>query len=154
MKICIVRHGSAVIGSMDDQHRELTEKGRFQAQAAGEWMAEQEWNDPVLWVSPYYRTQQTASLIAESLPLDMEEHAFLVPSSDVNTVVDELLSQERDIILVSHLPLVGRLAAYLVEGQVFDQPWSPAECWLLSGDVAGPGCLSVESVWYPVLSGL
>jgi|TARA_R110000868_G_scaffold200228_4_gene447480 phosphohistidine phosphatase len=154
VKICIVRHGSAVVGSLDDQHRGLTDKGRHQAQAAGGWLAEQEWQNPQIWVSPYYRAQQTAALISESMPLDMENHASLIPSSDVTPIVDELIERDGDVILVSHLPLVGRLAAYLVEGQVFDQPWSPAECWVLSGDIAGPGCLSVESVWYPVLEGL
>lgn len=154
MKICIVRHGAAVIGSLDDAHRPLTEKGVVQAQAAGRWLATQEWNDPVILVSPYFRAKQTAEAIRESLPLDMSETVFLTPESDVKALISSIAEVERDLIMVSHLPLVGHLAAWLVEGQVFDQPWSPAECWVLSGDIAGPACMSVSAVWYPALENI
>lgn len=154
MKICIVRHGAAVIGSLDDAHRPLTEKGVVQAQAAGRWLATQEWNDPVILVSPYFRAKQTAEAIHHSLPLCLLESAALRPDADVNALVESFGEAERDLIIVSHLPLVGHLAALLVDGQVFDQPWSPAECWVLSGDVAGPACMSVSAVWYPALENI
>jgi len=69
-------------------------------------------------------------------------------------LLNDLTAQEQDLILVSHLPLVGHLAAMLVDGQLYDQPWSPAECWILQGDLAAAGCMSVDAVWYPVLDGL
>lgn len=151
MKICIVRHGSAVTGNLDDEHRPLTEKGVVQAQAAGRWLAQQGWNNPEVMVSPYYRARQTAAAIQGSLGFPESESGLLVPSADVSTLTSLLCDRSNDLILVSHLPLVGRLAAWLVEGQQFDQPWSPAECWVLSGDVPGPGCMSVSAVWYPAL---
>lgn len=154
MKICIVRHGAAVVGSLDDEHRPLTEKGVLQAQAAGRWLSSQEWNDPAILVSPYFRARQTAEAIRESLPLSLDQTLLLKPEADVKALVSSLAEVERDLILVSHLPLVGHLAAWLVEGQLFDQPWSPAECWVLSGDIAGPACMSVAAVWYPALENI
>ena len=55
------------------------------------------------------------------------------------------------MIVVSHLPLVGRLASLLVDGRALDQPWSPAEGWVLSGDLFAPGCMTVDQIWYPAL---
>ncbi|QQD21608.1 phosphohistidine phosphatase SixA [Oceanospirillaceae bacterium ASx5O] len=154
MKVCIVRHGSAVSGAVQDQTRELTEKGQRQAQAAGQWLAEQNLNNPLLLCSPYRRTRQTAAAIAAARGIAESITPALVPEADVRHLLDELAQQQRDLILVSHLPLVGHLAALLVDGRIYDQPWSPAECWLLHGDIAAAGCMSVEAVWYPVLAGI
>jgi len=151
VKVCIVRHGSAVVGSLDDMNRGLTEQGRQQAQQAGEWLATQQWDKPSMLVSPYLRARQTADQIRLSLPLHEAVNELLTPSADIQTLIDAMTTAENDLILVSHLPLVGRLAAALTEGHIFDQPWSPAECWVLEGDVAASGCMQVSSVWYPAL---
>lgn len=156
MKLCIVRHGSAVVGSLDDISRGLTEQGTNEAAAAGRWLAKQSWNDAEMWVSPYFRAQQTAANINAGFeqhgsPLAQSDQNTLTPSSDVQSILELLVHQQRDLILVSHLPLVGRLAAALTEGQVFDQPWSPAECWILEGEIAASGCMDVSAVWYPAL---
>ena len=156
MKVCIVRHGSAEIGADEDSQRSLTEKGRQQAQGAGRWLATLVAdgvvaNDAKIFASPYLRARQTAEAIAEASSLTLSEFADITPHGKVERIVEKLIREEKDIILVSHLPLVGRLAAKLVDGQIYDQPWSPAECWLLEGEVAGSGCMSVASVWYPAL---
>lgn len=153
MRLCIVRHGSAVSGAVQDQSRELTDRGREQASAAGTWLAQQPLQAPRLLASPYRRAQQTAELIGQALGIVPEVVPELVPDADVRHLVEELTAQDRDLILVSHLPLVGHLASLLVDGQVYEQPWSLAECWLLQGEVAAAGCMTVESVWYPVLAG-
>ncbi|WP_221798564.1 phosphohistidine phosphatase SixA [Oceanobacter mangrovi] len=151
MKICVVRHGSAMAGQLDDVSRGLTESGLREVVMAGKWLASQQWNNPVIWASPYHRAQQTAAAISEASGLDVDTHPTLVPSADVQPILDDLVQQQRDLILVSHLPLVGRLAATLIDGQAYDQPWSPAECWVLEGDIAAAGCMSVAAVWYPAL---
>lgn len=156
MKICIVRHGSAEIGADEDNLRQLTAKGQGQAQGAGRWLAEllakgDLSNNARIFASPYLRARQTADAIATATSLAVEEHEEIVPHGKVERLVEQLTSEQTDIVLVSHLPLVGRLAAKLVDGQIYDQPWSPAECWLLEGDIAASGCMSVASVWYPAL---
>ena len=154
MKLCIVRHGTAVSGAVQDEGRALTPRGLMQAQGAGVWLAQQPLKSPALFCSSYLRTRQTADAIGAALGLTATVMPALTPDADVRHLLDELMRQSDDLILVSHLPLVGHLAALLVDGQVYDQPWSPAECWLLNGDIAAPGCMTVEAVWYPVLAGL
>lgn len=154
MKIFIVRHGSAEHGSVQDQSRSLTEKGLRQVDGAGQWLAQQSLNQPKLISSPFYRTQQTADAIARHLNLPVETNPLLVPEGDIRQLLNQLVGLSGDIILVSHLPLVGHLAALLVDGQIYEQPWSPAEVWMLEGDVAAAGCMSVTGVWYPVLDGI
>lgn len=154
MKVCIVRHGSAVSGAVQDQNRPLTPRGQQQAIAAAGWLSQQVLNSPRLLCSPYLRTRQTAQAIADTLGIAADILPSLTPDADVRHLLDELSLLQQDLIVVSHLPLVGHLAALLVDGQVYDQPWSPAECWLLDGDIAAAGCMTVEAVWYPVLAGL
>ncbi|MDK2778922.1 MAG: phosphohistidine phosphatase SixA [Pseudomonadota bacterium] len=155
MKIYIVRHGSAEAGAVQDQGRGLTGRGLQQAAGAGRWLADQVGGTDVrLLSSPYKRAAQTADAIARACGLTAETDAGLIPDADVTELAASFTASAQDFILVSHLPLVGRLAALLVDGQVHDQPWSPAEVWCLEGDIAAAGCMSVAGVWYPVLDGI
>lgn len=159
MKICIIRHGSAVLGGDADASRSLTPKGLLQAQRAGCWVnsliAQGKLSDNAsIIASPYLRAQQTAAEVAAACDKAITTDGTITPSGVAAAVVDNLTHASEDVILVSHLPLVGRIAARLVEGEEFDQPWSPAECWLLEGEVAASGCMTVTSVWYPALEGI
>jgi phosphohistidine phosphatase len=151
MKLCIVRHGVAVLGADSDEQRVLRPEGLQQAQRAGRWLVSAGLSQARLMTSPYVRTQQTAGEIANALGGQPQMLAELVPGGEPQQVVEQLQSITDDVVLVSHLPLVGRLAALLVDGEVYDQPWSPAECWLLEGDVFAAGCMTVTQVWYPEL---
>ena len=151
MKLYLIRHGAAEAGAADDQSRKLTAQGESQALGAANWLAKNIDGPVTIWASPYLRTQQTAAPIAKALGADIVVHTCLQPEMTPRKVVDELCDEVQDIILVTHLPLVGRLASLLTDGSVFDQPWSPAEIWQLEGDVFAAGCLINTNVWYPVL---
>ena len=151
MKLYLIRHGAAEAGAPDDMSRNLTVRGESQAQAAASWLAQNISGPVSLWASPYVRTQQTAAPIAKALGIDIVAHHCLQPGMTPQKVVDELCQQQKSIILVTHLPLVGRLASLLTEGSIFDQPWSPAEIWQLEGEVFAAGCLTNTNVWYPAL---
>lgn len=150
MKICIVRHGSAVSGDVNDQNRSLTDKGLEQTRMAGKWLATQSMSDAACWASPFLRTQQTAQNIADACTIEIKKEDNLIPSGDIIALINQLQHVNHDVILVSHLPLVGHLASYLIDGAIMEQPWSPAECWLLEGEPAG-ACMTATSVWYPNL---
>lgn len=151
MKLYLLRHGEAEAYSLTDESRELTERGKEHAQMAANWLAKVIDGPVSLWASPYLRTQQTAQPIADALAIDITHHQCLTPGMTAQKVVNELIDEEGSIILVTHLPLVGRLASLLIEGSVYDQPWSATEIWELQGDVFAPGCLTNTDVWYPVL---
>ncbi|MGK0247732.1 MAG: phosphohistidine phosphatase [Oleispira sp.] len=150
MKLYLIRHGEAEAGAPDDMSRNLTERGEFQALCAARWLAKNIKGPVTIWASPYLRTQQTAAPIAKALSIDIIAHTCLQPEMTPHKVVDELYQEQNDIILITHLPLVGRLASLLTEGTVLDQSWSPAEIWQLEGDVFAAGCLVNTDVWYPV----
>ena len=151
MKLYLIRHGEAVSGDTDDINRPLTERGEQHAQRAALWLAKTIKGPVSLWASPYLRTQQTAAPIGKALAVEVEHHHCLQPEMTPQKVVGELVNEERSIILVTHLPLVGRLASLLIDGAIFDQPWSPTEVWQLEGCVFAPGCLVSTDVWYPAL---
>jgi phosphohistidine phosphatase len=151
VKLYLIRHGAAENGAPDDMNRNLTQRGESQALGAAKWLAKNIKGPVSLWASPYLRTQQTAAPIAVALGIEASSHKCLQPEMTPQKVVDELCKEEQSIILVTHLPLVGRLASLLIDGTVFDQPWSPAEIWQLEGDVFAAGCLENTDVWYPVL---
>lgn len=151
MKLYLIRHGEAESGAPDDPTRNLTERGKNHAQKAADWLASIVDGPTRLWVSPYVRTQQTALPIAQALSVNIESHGCLTPDMTPQKVVDELIDQQYDIILVTHLPLVGRLASLLIDGSIMNQPWSPTEIWQLEGDVFAAGCLENINIWYPSL---
>lgn len=150
MKLYLMRHGQAEPSAANDSLRQLTEHGQKQARQAASWLAKTVQGPVSLWVSPYVRTQQTATPIAQALAIDIINHDGLMPDKSAQQVIDELIHQPQDIILVTHLPLVGHLASLLVEGRAFDQSWSPAEIWQLQGEVFAAGCLEVFDTWYPM----
>ena len=154
MELYLVRHGIAEPGDPYDQNRQLTERGLAQAAGAARWIQQQLSGEAQVWASPYVRTQQTGRPIAELLECDLVSHSCLEPDQTAQKVVDDLSAQTGSIVLVTHLPLVGRLASLLIDGQVLDQPWSPAEVWQLKGDVFAAACLESAAVWYPVLEGI
>jgi phosphohistidine phosphatase len=151
VKLYLIRHGEAVNGDTYDVNRQLTERGKRRAQLAASWLAKTVVGPVSIWSSPYLRTQQTAEPIAKALTSEVKYHQCLQPEMTPQKVVEELVHENQNIILVTHLPLVGRLAALLTEGSVFDQPWSATEVWQLEGDVFAAGCLENTDVWYPAL---
>ncbi|WP_370314309.1 phosphohistidine phosphatase SixA [Thalassolituus sp.] len=150
VKLIIIRHGAAVAGADHDSERRLTPEGKVQAAHAAAWVAGRLPGARIL-SSPYRRAVQTAMEVARAQDSRIHETTDLTPDKAPSQIVDSLLDCQHDVVLVSHLPLVGRLAALLTDGQIYDQPWSTAECWLLEGDLIAPGCMQVASVWYPGL---
>lgn len=150
-KLVIVRHGCAVPGQDNDADRALTPQGVAEAEAAGQWLATRFHGAATVLCSPYLRARQTAELISKAGTGPVEVDQNITPSGDPYAVVERLTSRQSDVVLVSHLPLVGRVASLLTEGRLFDQPWSTAECWMLDGEVFAAGCMSVSQVWYPAL---
>lgn len=154
MKIGIVRHGQAVPGADLDGERRLTEQGKQEVEQLAIWLAEQVNTQPFspsfVMASPYFRAQQTAEILARHLALPVKTHAGMTPSGDAKLLVDEWCTRlEQDCLLVSHMPLVGRLTSLLTEGIVSSRPWLTAECQLLQGSLMAAGCLSLTKRWYP-----
>ncbi|MET0643950.1 MAG: histidine phosphatase family protein, partial [Candidatus Binatia bacterium] len=76
--------------------------------------------DTVL-TSPFVRARQTAEIVAESLGLEdrLEEISELTPESSVDHLISGLIRfQDREhLLLVSHNPLLGYAASFLIAGK-------------------------------------
>lgn len=72
--------------------------------------------------SPYTRTTQTASIMAEKLSAPCEVMHGLIPDGSVDEIITALLDMELPALLVSHLPLVDDLCYALTGRQVGFQP--------------------------------
>ncbi|KGE79183.1 phosphohistidine phosphatase SixA [Halomonas sp. ND22Bw] len=119
--LLIMRHGEAAPGS-PDAARELTVRGQEEAAGMGAWLAGRTDLDLArlrLVASPYRRAQQTAERVGEALGVPVETLPCITPDDPPQTVVDWLLEQDDDrpLMLVSHMPLVGALTGLLVEGR-------------------------------------
>ena len=115
MNIILMRHGEASWAGSSDEARELNEIGIRQVQEAAGYISKLG-PDRVL-ASPYVRAQQTASYITKLCPgIELETVSGLTPNADPVALLDGLPNQGM-VVLVSHMPLVGRLHGLLAYGE-------------------------------------
>ncbi|MCK2184904.1 phosphohistidine phosphatase SixA [Halomonas getboli] len=152
--LLIMRHGEAGPGSPDPL-RELTARGIDEAARMGAWLAGREYLDAArlrLVASPYRRAQQTAAWVGEALGVPVETLSCITPDDPPQAVVDWLLEQDDDrpLLLVSHMPLVGALTGLLVEGRGDRGLGFPtAAVAELDAEVRAAGCARLRRVTSP-----
>jgi phosphohistidine phosphatase len=120
MRLFIVRHGEAEPLRHTDAERALTSKGMADACALGRFLADEQLHWDAIIVSPYLRARQTLDNILLSFP----EHPAIQVNDTItpeNAVVEAYnalatLGDAKNVLLVSHMPLVSSLVASLVEG--------------------------------------
>lgn len=154
-KVLIMRHGEAAPG-YPDQARRLTSRGEQEAEKIARWLAERvaagELLMPLIYASPYVRAQQTAQKLCDALETPLATLDFITPDDAPGKVSDWLLEQPEGapIILVSHMPLVGRLAGLLVEGTPAQAAGFPtAAIAELEGEVWAAGCAQLKRFTQP-----
>ena len=121
MKVFIMRHGEAQQFASSDSDRQLTSKGRQRSQEVSREFSELGYThfDRVL-VSPYIRAQQTWKEISVNLSAGYHETCDdITPYGDAEQVVSYVnalfkVHNVQTLLIVSHLPLVGYIAAELV----------------------------------------
>lgn len=118
INLFIMRHGDAEPYASSDKSRRLTEYGVAQVKRNALWLTQQTTQFDLVLVSPYVRAQQTQQLVCEIVDEStrLETLPDLVPEgnpANVHDYVDAAINlyQPKNILLVSHMPLVS----YLVE---------------------------------------
>jgi phosphohistidine phosphatase len=116
MLLYLVRHGEAV-SEREDPARPLSAEGRREVKdiaslAAGHFSI----LPGYIYHSPKLRAVQTARILAETIGSapGPREHSGLLPMDDPGQWVDSLSDFDRDLMLVGHLPFMGRLASLLL----------------------------------------
>ncbi|HEY0591210.1 MAG TPA: phosphohistidine phosphatase SixA [Thermoanaerobaculia bacterium] len=138
MRIGLVRHGEAEAAGADDR-RALTRRGREQVEAVARAAASAGVRVERIRHSGKRRAIETAEILAARFgcPVDDEGVDLLKPGAAPVEAARWIESLREPHLLVTHLPLVERLAATLVSGTPDDAalPFPPATLlWLESGE--------------------
>ena len=117
VRVYLVRHGDAVSVEVNP-HRPLSSSGRAQVAELAQLAESRGVQVEELCHSGILRAQETAAILAGYLnpPDGVHPSAGLLPEDDPEIVKAELYAVGQPIMLVGHLPYMGRLAALLVKG--------------------------------------
>lgn len=137
MLIYLVQHAEAK-RQEEDPSRPLSEKGRRDINRVGYYASKLNIRTDKIFHSAKLRAKQTAEVLFEYLaPVKgMSEEDGLYPMDSPDTWAERLKDVTGDVILVGHLPHLGRLAALLLCGN--------AEKNVVSFKMAGIVCLKRE----------
>ena len=120
MQIFVMRHGQATLMGRSDSQRPLTETGRLEVERMAKWLNNSSFTFSHILVSPFVRAQQTADILVEKLncSASLSTLDLITPSGsarEVHDYIDGACSSEKykNILIVSHLPLVSYLTAEL-----------------------------------------
>lgn len=115
-----MRHGEADTRIQQDYTRPLTPHGEQEAIVMSSWFLAENIKIDAIISSPFKRAQQTAHTIAKQLRFDdsIQTLDLLTPSGSATQVHDYLdaiidIKGYKNVLLVSHMPLVSYLLAAL-----------------------------------------
>jgi phosphohistidine phosphatase len=129
MELILWRHADAEPGK-DDAKRELTDKGRKQANRMAKWLKPRIDSDWLILVSPTVRTCQTA----DALNVKYDTHITLGPDSSAPAILREAHwpDNDRNVLIVGHQPVLGQIAARLITGHFGDLAIRKGSAWWFS----------------------
>lgn len=140
MRLLLIRHGSAEM-SPDDDARRLTEFGRMEVASIAQWIKQLHFDQPAIWHSEKIRTQETAAIILDGTGWDSElsEVEGLRPSSPVEPMAVRIAAEDRDLVVVGHMPFMSAMASELVTGGQLETYWNFETCAALCLERIGAG---------------
>ena len=115
MRIYLIQHGLAVPKDVDSD-RPLNEQGREDVQRLAEFLDEAGIQVGQVLHSGKTRAEQTAVILAEALLPEgqPQAHAGLGPKDPLEKLSRQIAFWSVDILIVGHLPYLGRLASLLL----------------------------------------
>ena len=118
MDFYLVRHGEAK-SELEDPRRPLSDHGRGQVEKVGRAVAAKGISVSKILHSDKLRAKETAEILGEYLfpPDGVFEVKGLGPEDDPSLFKAELELADDSLMLVGHLPHLGRLASLLVVGE-------------------------------------
>ena len=128
MELILWRHADAADGR-DDMARRLTPKGEQQAAAMAKWLRAHLPGQFTLLASPAVRAQQTASALATPVT-----DKSLAPGASVAAIVKAAEKYRGVVIVVGHMPDLGRAAAQLVANAQTEWSVEKGAVWWLAGE--------------------
>ena len=118
----LVRHAKSswADSSLADHERPLNKRGRCDAPAMGQRLAEKKVKVDAIWSSPALRAVQTAEFLAPSLKVSrklIERHARLYTNSieDLFSEVTTCSDKIKALMIVGHNPVITEFADHLID---------------------------------------
>ena len=152
----ILRHGEAEpAGAKGDSARRLSPAGRSAVGALAARLAREGWRPDRIFSSPMLRALETAEIVREATPRApaIERLEELLPESEPSDVLAALVAHGAaagTVLLATHQPLAGRLAAHLTGAAPAFRPGTLVRIELAAGPGAGEG--RVVSTFEPAAS--
>ena len=117
MKLYLIQHGEAAPEEVDPS-RPLTAKGRSDVQKIAFFLKVAGIDPGIILHSGKTRARQTAEIIAGQLgpECQVKEREGLGPNDPVKGIISEISGTGNDLMVVGHLPFLGKLASALLTG--------------------------------------
>ncbi len=113
----MVRHGEAVSEEIDPK-RPLSEKGRKEVLKVAQFLKGLGIELNLIWHSRKLRAKETAQLFAEAIfpQQGIIEKEGLAPLDPIGKIKEEIDQEERDLMVIGHLPFLAKLASLILTG--------------------------------------
>jgi phosphohistidine phosphatase len=118
MKLYLIQHGEAK-SELEDPERSLTSKGEEEVNRVAKAAKKLDIKPSKIYHSGKKRAKQTAEIIASGLKVpdqNLEAIQGLKPNDDVHPWLEKIPKEKKDIMLVGHLPFLGKLTSLLLCG--------------------------------------
>jgi phosphohistidine phosphatase len=117
MRVYLVQHGESKSEEEDPQRR-LTDKGISEVQNVADFLRPLKLAVDVIWHSEKARAQETGELLAGAFRVRdrLIQREGLGPKDQVAATREALEQTNGDLMIVGHLPFLGKLVALLVTG--------------------------------------
>ena len=117
MRVYLVRHGNAT-AKAEDPERHLSARGRQQVRKVARFLEPRGLHVASIWHSTKTRAAETAAILSGTVEAaeGLLERDDLAPDDDIRTVRRDIDRADDGVMVVGHLPLLGRLASTLLAG--------------------------------------
>lgn len=123
MRVYLIQHGEAK-AKEDDPDRPLTDRGAADVRKVAAFVEPLHLRVRAIWQSGKTRARQTAEAFAAAMTAGegVVRRDGMGPKDDVVPVAEEIVRGGEDLVLVGHLPFLGKLAGRLLVGDESRQP--------------------------------
>jgi len=150
MRVYLIQHGEAKAKEADPE-RPLTDKGAADVRRVAAFVEPLHLRVRAIWQSGKTRARQTAEAFAAAMKAGegVVRHDGMGPKDDVVPVADEIVRGGEDLVLVGHLPFLGKLAGRLLVGDESRQPVAFQYGGVVCLEQAGGGAWQVRWMLTP-----
>ncbi len=124
-QLILLRHGEAGFSNSVDFQRQLTSRGKSSLQKLGEILAQKGLEIDLLYCSPATRTQETAQIIKQSIPVKEEILSHDIYDGHLGDLINLLEKTGESVetcMVIGHNPTISLLLSHLSEGNYIGLP--------------------------------